>query len=388
MIKITKIDFHNYRQYRDFDITFESEYSNLYVLKAKNGTGKTTFLNSILWCLYGKEYYLTDSSKALPLLNDGVSETTSNSTEDVFVSISIEDETNFIIFKRTQKFVIKTDPRTGLKKADPSGNSELIVSLTEKSKKINTKTFEKEDAELLVKQYFDEAIYSYFFFDGESLKNFFSDTNSSQIKKSIHNISQVNLLSDAVEHTNTMGNDMSRQANKDSGDIDELYRQEDELQKNITDAQSENTSIEKKKPEYQEIVNRCEAQLRGYEPVKKLQLRRDTLNADLKINKKKLDDVYDSRNKFIRDYTILLNFYPYVKHALELIELKEKQGSLPPSVDKKQVIQILNEHILNCPLCDGQIDARAKNHLQELLSRLELPYGAAINLKEIKGSLE
>ena len=98
--------------------------------------------------------------------------------------------------------------------------------------------------------------------------------------------------------------------------------------------------------------------------------------------------MYDSRNKFIRDYTILLNFYPYVKHALELIELKEKQGSLPPSVDKKQVIQILNEHILNCPLCDGQIDARAKNHLQELLSRLELPYGAAINLKEIKGSLE
>ena len=388
MIRICKIDFHNYRQYRDFSISFESKYSNLYVIKAKNGTGKTTFLNSILWCLYGTEYYITDSSKALPLLNDGVSNDTINNSEDVSVSITIEDGDSFLVFKRVQHFVIKTDPRTNTRNASISGKSELEVSVTKKEGKENTKTFINDEAGLLVKQYFDEAIYSYFFFDGENLKNFFSTTNSSQIKKSIHNISQVNLLSDAIDHTLGMGNELSREANKNSGDIDALYKQEDDLQNNILAAQSENASIDKKRPEYQQLVADCEEKLRGYEPVKQLQLKRDKLNNDLSSNKKMLVEVYENRNKLIRDFTVLLNFYPYVKHALDLIELKEKQGSLPPSVDKKQVIQILNEHILNCPLCDGKIDDRAKNHLQDLLSRLELPYGAAIDLKEIKGSLE
>ena len=73
MIKINKIEFINYRQYKNITVDFISkEGNNLFILKAKNGTGKTTFLNGILWCLYNNEYYISDKDKALPIINSSL----------------------------------------------------------------------------------------------------------------------------------------------------------------------------------------------------------------------------------------------------------------------------------------------------------------------------
>ena len=73
MIKILSIEFENYRQYKNITIEFPQNCeNNLHILKAKNGTGKTTFLNAILWCLYSQEFYLTDADKALSILNDSI----------------------------------------------------------------------------------------------------------------------------------------------------------------------------------------------------------------------------------------------------------------------------------------------------------------------------
>ena len=72
-VSIDKIEFKNYRQYGTGTIHFSTpgEY-NLSVLIAKNGTGKTTLLNAITWCLYGKEPHLADESRALPIVNNDV----------------------------------------------------------------------------------------------------------------------------------------------------------------------------------------------------------------------------------------------------------------------------------------------------------------------------
>jgi DNA sulfur modification protein DndD len=64
MIRITKVEFENYRQYKSVNVSFDdSGEHDLHILKAQNGTGKTTFLNGILWCLYSHEHYLSDKGK-------------------------------------------------------------------------------------------------------------------------------------------------------------------------------------------------------------------------------------------------------------------------------------------------------------------------------------
>lgn len=63
-IVIDKITFENYRQYGTGSLSFRTNAeSKLSVLIAKNGTGKTTLLNAITWCLYDKELHLADEKK-------------------------------------------------------------------------------------------------------------------------------------------------------------------------------------------------------------------------------------------------------------------------------------------------------------------------------------
>ena len=109
-VSITKIELINYRQYKKMTIDFEkNNNSHLHILKAKNGTGKTTFINAITWCLYGEEKYLTDSENALNLPNEKVVENTEeNGSVSVTVRITTKDsETNqIIVYTREHKYKV------------------------------------------------------------------------------------------------------------------------------------------------------------------------------------------------------------------------------------------------------------------------------------------
>ena len=72
-VAIDKISFENYRQYGTGQIHFKTDgATKLSILIAKNGTGKTTLLNAITWCLYGQELHLAEGKKALPIVNSSL----------------------------------------------------------------------------------------------------------------------------------------------------------------------------------------------------------------------------------------------------------------------------------------------------------------------------
>ena len=100
-VTITKIELENYRQYKNVALSFdEKNDSNLHVLKAKNGTGKTTFINSITWCLYGEEKYINNADKALNLPNEKAIENTAilKIAFSLVISNLFFSSTNFVIF--------------------------------------------------------------------------------------------------------------------------------------------------------------------------------------------------------------------------------------------------------------------------------------------------
>ena len=98
MIRISKIEFENYRQYKSINVSFDDNYDNdLHVLRAKNGTGKTTFLNGILWCLYSHEHYLSDKDKALPIVNSSLVQASDEKTTlKVSVRITLSNDGEII----------------------------------------------------------------------------------------------------------------------------------------------------------------------------------------------------------------------------------------------------------------------------------------------------
>ena len=167
-IAIKKIEFLNYRQYGTGSITFSvSENNMLSVLIAKNGTGKTTMLNAITWCLYGKELHLADDKKALPLANTALVRSVEQGTFlPVSVKITITDDANVVEFNRT--VTVKTSKTAdGAPHVIPS-TSKLTVTIIPIGEFKNPDIKEGVDADIVVKQYFDEAIYKFYFFDGEN----------------------------------------------------------------------------------------------------------------------------------------------------------------------------------------------------------------------------
>lgn len=396
MIKIEKIEFSNYRQYRHITIDFKNNSDcNIHILKAKNGTGKTTFLNGILWCLYEKEYYISDKSKALPIVNEkAITESNPGDVLETRVKLTIsDDDKKQIIFERFLKFSVTVNPldNKNYKRAIKTTPTAVLkvyeIPMDNPSNAIVYESY--EDTKSIVKQYFDEDIYTYYFFNGENLKNYFDSSNSEKVKKSIYTLSQVNLLQDAATKTETMSTDKSRELTKkkDQNDVT-IYDKIDKLEDENERFENENKTLNAEIPVIELRINSLNDQLNGYKPIQDKQARREELDRKYKRLKLEQDEFISKKKEFIRTYLMLFNLYPRIKSTLDMIKYKEEHGELPPRIDKKQIEELINNHDVNCPMCDGEINDHAIRHMQELLEELEVSSQASNYLSSIKGGLE
>ena len=387
-VTISKIEFENYRQYGSATLHFpQSNDSKLSVVIAKNGTGKTTLLNAITWCLYGKEYHLTNKDAALPIVTTSLIE----SSEDgillpVSVSVSIVDEENIIEFKRSMHYKV-VHPENESTIVIPSAQN-FAVSITSIDEFRNTKIEQGADAEMVVKQYFDEAIFSFYFFDGEKLSDYFTPGQSAKIKSSIFNISQVTLLDNACSRLKKIQSDKIRKLGKGFPDIknlqdkkDEQIRMRDAAQNSLEISQNALNRFKKELAELNEVLS-------AFGPIKAYQQERTHLEAEMKGIETEEKNWHIHRTEFIRKYITLLGLYPGIKHTFDIIKKKEADGDLPPAIDKAQV-QTLLEHLDEpCPLCHGEIGETGRQHLMNLLSKISVSSQTSNYLKEIKGFLE
>ncbi len=387
-IVINKIAFKNYRQYGTGSLSFNTSDSGmLSVIIAQNGTGKTTILNAITWCLYGKELHLSDEKKALPVVTSAIVKNANvGDFIPVEVILSITDDNNTVEFKRSETFKIIKDSLDNNKVI--SGHSRLTVSTTVEGAFENTDIKQDADADIIVKQYFDEAIFKFYFFDGEKLRDFFTASQATSIQQSIFNISQITLLDNACSRLYKMNNDRTKKLAKSSPDIASLNEQQEEQQNTLNAAEATrkyNSDLAEKLTKEREKLDEI---LRGYEPVKKLQEERDILTQKFD----KAEDDYKSfkakRAAFIRKYIVLLSLYPRIKQTLELIKEKELAGDLPPAIDPDLIKKLLKNPEQHCPVCDASIDETALEHFQKLLTKFTVSSNTSNYLKEIKGTLE
>lgn len=386
-IVIDKITFENYRQYGTGSLSFnKTDEGMLSVMVAQNGTGKTTLLNAITWCLYDKELHLADEKKALPLLNSAVARSLpEGSLVPVSVTIRVLDEKDIVEFHRTMNFKISSDSH-GNSRIIP-GKTKFSVSITPVDDFENTTVLEGPDAGVVVKQYFDFDIFKFYFFDGEKLRDFFI-TGQANIQKSIFNISQVTLLENAISHLKSMHTTRTKKLAKDCPDIAALTAERDKLESRLAtaratlaDSRSEAAERSRRRDELDEI-------LRGYDPIKKLQEERKTLEKELDKIEVEEGAYHTDRSTFIRQYTVLLTLYPRIKHTLELISGKEADGDLPPAIDKDQVRRLLAHLDEPCPLCNRTIGETGREHLEALLEKISVSSHTSNYLKEIKAPLE
>ena len=70
-LRIKNIELKNFRPYEDVMIEFSQDKNKSFtVIEGNNSTGKTSLINAMFWCLYGKEQFLNDGvGKPIPNQN-------------------------------------------------------------------------------------------------------------------------------------------------------------------------------------------------------------------------------------------------------------------------------------------------------------------------------
>lgn len=76
-MKIKSIELNNYRLYYGKNIVVfpNGNNKNLHLISGENGFGKTTFLHSLLWCLYGRLMSDVDETFRKDISNGGYNAT-------------------------------------------------------------------------------------------------------------------------------------------------------------------------------------------------------------------------------------------------------------------------------------------------------------------------
>lgn len=183
---LNKVSIKNYRQYRDVELEFSKDPDkNFTIVKGNNGTGKTTLLNALSWCLYQEEIHQY-SDKGMSICNNKTANL-ANIGDDIIVSVTLEfdDDGKFLEFSRSLKYKKTKDGLT----RDIFGSEFKITYDIDGVRK-------SEIGNILIRdRKIPQQVEDYFFFDGARLGEYFQATSNRKIKSAVFELSQLNLLS-------------------------------------------------------------------------------------------------------------------------------------------------------------------------------------------------
>lgn len=381
-MRIESIDIKNFRQHRDLHLEFPKvKDTDLHVVVASNGVGKTNMMNAIVWCFYGIEPNVDkNSSAALPLCNlKALEEAKANgeSTVEVSVTISVTANGEAVVFTRSANVTVATRfaqrPVFEVQVTNTAGETDFLSG---------------DLATERVNMYVPVRIRQYFFFDGDQLHNYFGPAqDTTHVKDSIHEIAQINIVTAAKDHLNKIITEYRNTIARTSPQLQEIS---DKITTKTTDRQNRLDEIKQMEDSNRIAEQRIEqlnTLISGAETVVEDTRRFDANEARIRELE---DDVRQLNNdllKLVRKYYVLLSMYRINERTSKYIADKDTRGKLPPDIDIDLLRQSLASHI--CAICNQPFseDSNAVQHMNELLSRYEVSTDVSNKLSEIKNDV-
>lgn len=378
-MRIKSISWKNYRQYQDKTIRFPlNKKWDLHYFIAENGIGKTTFFNSVSWCLYDDEPYLTDKDRAFSILSKSVKKKMQvGDLETVKVELVVECEQGEIHY---------------IREADMRKTEEGDLIRREMRHKVVTvffgqdaTTYNDEDAVLWVNKFVPERLRDYYFFDAEGLRDYFNNESNSKVRKAVFEISDIETMNLMVERLEIMEAEYRGKVTKNNPKTESMNRELDEL-------------LERKRGKIKELnlaQNELEIAEKGLEECKKVldnepdvdeleESRKELMNIISEYEKKEINAKSDIK-AFARRYTYLLNAYPQMIKMFDKLCEMEKNDELPPKIMPEYLKEMIRER--KCLVCNRDFDGASLMHVEQLVA-LHHTKETLIELNTIKGSLQ
>lgn len=324
----------NYRTYRGPEtINFANGDKNITIIHGDNEVGKTTIMNAITWCIYGVEYYRKEGNE--PIWSKSTSYDLENGQEDfVEVRLTMEDAKG-----KEVKFIHKLEFYKNDNGQCKKGSSEHKIYINDKPV-----TFMNN----YISKHMPKDIRKYFLFDGEQLEKYFEEDNDN-IKKSVYQLSQLDLLKNTKKHLDTRKKEFADQLGKLSPNLSLLYNKKIRAEENLDKKKETLSTTQSDIKRWESKIEDSEEKIRqfGDNPQKLIEekkvLQNDLKKLDLNINKKEED-----LNKFL-----FINF-PKIMSINSLVDVKkichdlEEKGFIPARYKKEFLEYLLEQHECIC----------------------------------------
>ena len=363
------IEIENFRPYygnQRIDFGY-NENQNLTVILADNGSGKTSLVNALTWCLYGKELHdVRDKSE--PLYNlKAADEADSEELDEIKVSVKIR----FYYFDEdlNKKYFVVSREISYQKWVDNQWSSEydsyVIVDET------GEEPLDRDRAQYEIDNKIPENMFQYFFFNGATLSNYFDNSETElTLKKSIKQISQVDLIDKMSKHLSstltTLNNRYNKLRPKDQKNynllIENKIREKEELEEEISTNHEEIDESLRLVLEFTNKLKKVDS-----DHVKELTNRRDDLNNEKSslIDSIKTDTVeYDD---LILELFPLAALFDELTESIKMSDEARQTKTAPPQIERTLLNDILEDGYCICgvkledhPECVEELSKRLK----------------------------
>lgn len=360
-MELDRVSIKNYRQYRNVEIEFaRGSDKNFTVIKGNNGTGKTTLLNALSWCLYGEEIHDYKDASSMSICNNKSLKLADNNS-DIIVCVEMDflDDGKLLGFRRSRRFHKTSDDLV----ADAFGDTFEVI--TENDNKFDVS---EENSVYVVESRIPKDIEDYFFFDGARLSEYFQKTSNKKIKDAVLELSQLNLI---------------LSLNKNLKNVEEKYiKKQKEIAPKLGRANEEISLLNSQLNTYEnslitskEKIKRAENSLKevedelmesNAEEVRKKSKRDKQLKSSIKKAKSDLDTAEEKRRKLIlENYPYILS-YQYFDNFLKYGESSREKGYIPPKFKRGFLEDMLKEGICICG-ADLKTDTAHRKAIEALL---------------------
>jgi DNA sulfur modification protein DndD len=325
MISLNRIKIVNFRAYEDVEITFNNR-TGVILMAGGNGSGKSTFLNAICWCLYADTpFFAIEDSPEIVNMNSA-----EGSWAQVELEASIDGQT--YVFLR--------------KGSNTSRGGTLSVSYEVNG---NWTVLDSSSGSDAVKRLLPKDIRHLFIFNGEQISSIFKTGTSHGLKNSIYKVAELNIIDNAVAHLRQVEELYLKEiehGNKNKKQIEDQRQRQAYL---LTDIDREERAVgvlvnqvEVATAKLEELNRVIETTASAREKLQTLAMLKESLTSideDLEaINVDKIEKVQDNYHKAL----LIDEFSQYA----EALEQAKKDNLIPPPI-----VPAVTQRILDSKKC-------------------------------------
>lgn len=367
-MKITKIEFENFRNFKEHGEIKCSTDGKVTIIYGKNGDGKTTLHQLFQWIFYGQVHFNKTTTDRLYNLQYE-SERSFGDVFDVMGCIDFEHSGIKYSVKRTYTY------KKGLDDSAKIAEDFVLNYMNEDDdwRRIDKP---KETIEKLL----PSGLSDYFFFDGESMiadLRVKGKDSAGKLRKALYSMFDLDVLESALNHigktelkTTVLGKLYLSKGTITSGSkISAVKSNIENAQSLIEKHEKSLDESKKKKIECQYVIQTVSEQIGGYKSKAEYERQRKTLKSQRDAF---LKSAMDAQARFGDD---VLEMFPKllisksVADAKKKIQLKIEQNKLPEGVSKKLINHLLDDSTTEC-VCGCSLGVEQKAHIRKYLDML------------------